>query len=94
MPVLTQTTANRWTEARQMWQEGALIEDISTAYSLSETAMRTRIQKMRRKWRWFPSRKGWTTVLDPLTGKADHLAPPRRGRSALNRPSTCPLAFP
>lgn len=47
---------DRWMKARLLWAEGRSVSDIASEYDVSETAMRTRIQRWRKQHGWFPAR--------------------------------------
>ena len=50
----------RFVPAKRMWDQDYPLERIASVYGLSTKALRTRIQKMRRKTHgaWFPQRAG------------------------------------
>jgi uncharacterized protein YjcR len=46
----------RWQAARKMWDLGYSTGQIAEIYDVTEKGMRTRIQKWRKKFGWFPAR--------------------------------------
>ncbi len=50
------TAEDRWMKARLMWAEGRNLAEIAAVYGISYKAMRTRVQRWRKRHGWFPPR--------------------------------------
>ncbi|MHA2047625.1 MAG: hypothetical protein ACW99G_22825 [Candidatus Thorarchaeota archaeon] len=51
-----ESTVLRWEPARRMWDDGLPRKKIAEYYGISEKALRTKIQKWRKEYGWFPAR--------------------------------------